>query len=234
MADAERRPAPPGDRSPRPAHRRLRVSSILTGCTFCVAAVFPLTGIVAGESAGLPAAAPAAHDAGGPRKPGGMDAAADRALAQGRPADAVALLRTAVAAGDPRAMTRLALMYHLGQGVPEDDDEAYRLLGLAARHDDAAAMFWLGRMHLLGWGPARGSPDADRSAAQWFFEAARRDHSEAQYYLGLLFMAGTGVQRDDDEALKWIRRAAAGGHEPARRFGDASAAGSVSRSGASP
>lgn len=145
-----------------------------------------------------------------------------QAIDAGRYDDAVKLLRPAVQASDPAAMTQLAILHHFGNGVREDDTEAYRLFGLAAKRGDSTAMFWLGRMNLLGYGPPRGSPDADRDAAVWFFEAAQRGHAEAQYYLGLLFMAGTGVDKDPGEADKWIRRAAAGGHEPARQFIDGS------------
>ena len=115
-------------------------------------------------------------------------------------------------------MTRMGIRHHLGQGVPEDYAEAQRLFEQAAGLGDPEAMFWLGRMHLLGHGPSAASPDADRDAARWFFEAARRNHAEAQYYLGLLFMAGTGVQRDEVQALRWIRRSAASGLQAAREF----------------
>lgn len=143
---------------------------------------------------------------------------ARQAIDAGRYDDALRLLRPAAQAGDPAAMTELAILHHYGHGVREDDGEAYRLFGDAAKRGDPTAMFWLGKMHLLGYGPPRHSPDADRDAAIWFFEAAQRDHAEAQYYLGLLFMAGTGVDKDPGEADKWIRRAAERGHEPARTF----------------
>ena len=110
----------------------------------------------------------------------------------------------------PQARTRLGELHYLGRGVPESDATAYALFSAGAGGGDPAAMFWLGRMHLLGHAPAGDASEADRDAARWFFEAARRGHAEAQYYLGILFMAGTGVQRDEREAQKWMRRAAAG------------------------
>jgi len=42
--------------------------------------------------------------------------------------------------------------------------------------------------------------------------------SGSQYGLGLLFLAGKGVVQDQEEALKWIRRAADHGHATARSF----------------
>lgn len=136
----------------------------------------------------------------------------------GRPQEAVSALRERSAAGEAAATTQLGLLHYHGHGVPENDDQAYRLFLQAAEQGDPLAMFWLGRMNLLGHGPPRQSPDADRDAARWMFESARRGVAEGQYYLGLLFMAGTGVHRDEAEALKWIRRAAGAGHAPAQAF----------------
>lgn len=140
------------------------------------------------------------------------------ALESGRFGDAVTLLQPLADAGMPRAQTELGVLYHLGRGVAEDDGRAYALFGRAAAQGEAAAMFWLGRMYLLGHGPPREAVDADRDAARWFFEGARRGHAESQYYLGMLFFAGTGVERNRDEAHKWFERAAASGHDGARAF----------------
>lgn len=139
-------------------------------------------------------------------------------LRRGDPAAARAILDRLVAAGNAAAMTQLGLLYYAGQGVEVDEARAYALFERAAQAEDRDAMFLLARMNLLGHGPARSNPDADRDAARWFFEAARRGHADAQYHLGLLFYAGTGVQKNPDEAMKWIRRAADNGHEAARGF----------------
>ncbi len=121
-------------------------------------------------------------------------------------------------ADDPAAQAKLGMLLYLGRGVPRDEARAYALFTQAAGKESAEAMFWLGRMHLLGDGPAAQVADADREAARWYFEAGRRGHAEAQYTLGLLFMAGTGVEKNEDEARRWIRRAADAGFEEARKF----------------
>lgn len=140
------------------------------------------------------------------------------AIEQGRFAEALPRLEALARAGVPQARTRLGELHYLGRGVPESDATAYTLFSEGAGGGDPAAMFWLGRMHLLGHAPAGDASEADRDAARWFFEAARRGHAEAQYYLGILFMAGTGVQMDEHEAQKWMRRAAAAGHAAAQQF----------------
>ena len=143
---------------------------------------------------------------------------ARRLLQQGDPKAAREILEPLAAAGNPAATTELAILHYFGRGTAIDEERAHALFKRAADGNDAAAMFWLGRMALLGDGPEGRGTDADRSAARWFFEAARRGHADAQYHLGLLLLAGTGVYADRDEAMKWIGRAAAAGHPAARQF----------------
>jgi TPR repeat protein len=129
-------------------------------------------------------------------------------------------LEPLAAQGEPQAQAQLGILLYLGRGVARDEERAFKLFGQAAARESAEAMFWLGRMYLLGDGPAAKEADADREAARWYFEAARRGHAEAQYTLGLLFMAGTGVEKNEDEARKWLKRAADAGHGAAREFVD--------------
>ena len=51
----------------------------------------------------------------------------------GSPDEGVALLKKAAAAGEPDAQARLGVMYAKGQGVEQNDTEAYKWLSLAAR-----------------------------------------------------------------------------------------------------
>lgn len=206
LADAI--PSAPSQEPPAaPALLRERLRRGGNSAALVACLLFPLMGTHV-ESAGAQTGAAAA----GWRQP------VRQAIDAGRFDDAAKLLRPAVQAGDAAAMTELAILHHFGIGVREDDNEAYRLFKRAAGRGESTAMFWLGKMNLLGYGPPRTSPDAERDAAIWFFEGAQRGHAESQYYLGLLFMAGTGVEKDPAEADKWIRRAAAAGHEPARKF----------------
>ncbi len=186
---------------------------------FVLASSAPASAQVAAGSAPSARSAPPAEGgtAGAPTVSAALRAALDD-IAAGQPTRAVPVLQRLSAQGDAAASTQLALLHYHGQGVPEDDDQAYRLFLLAAGQGDPLAMFWLGRMNLLGHGPPRHSPDADQDAARWLFESARRGVPDGQYYLGLLFMAGTGVHRDEAEAMKWIRRAAGAGHVAAQAF----------------
>lgn len=44
---------------------------------------------------------------------------------------------------------------------------------------------------------------------------AEAGHPDAQYTIGYMYYEGQGVQRDEDRALDWIRRAAGNGSGPA-------------------
>lgn len=145
-------------------------------------------------------------------------AAARRLMSDGAFAAARQLLEPLANGGNAAAQTELGLLLYFGRGVTSDEARAHALFKAAAGREEAAAMFWLGHMALLGDGPEGRSGEADRAAARWFFEAARRGHADAQYHLGLLLLAGTGVYADRVEAMKWINRAAAAGHPAAQRF----------------
>jgi TPR repeat protein len=47
-----------------------------------------------------------------------------------------------------------------------------------------------------------------REASHWFRRAAEAGHPIAMGYLGYLYDRGLGVEKDDEEAVKWYRRAA--------------------------
>jgi len=44
-------------------------------------------------------------------------------------------------------------------------------------------------------------------AFELFKELAKSGNSEAMYHLGILYYEGWGVERDEDEAIKWWKRA---------------------------
>ncbi|MFZ5511582.1 MAG: tetratricopeptide repeat protein, partial [Pseudomonadota bacterium] len=121
-------------------------------------------------------------------------------------------------AGDARAQTQLGLLYFFGRGVAEDEKAALAWLKKAANQGHVEAMLHLGNALVFGADAPRLVADPDREAAQWYFRAASAGNADAQYNLGLLFLAGKGVMENREEALRWIRRAAAQNHPAAQRF----------------
>lgn len=106
-------------------------------------------------------------------------------------------------ADDAESAYRKGRAYKLGDGVPADNREAERLLGLAASlgHPKAGPEYGLVLMH----------NDKPGEAIPWLRKAAERGDARAQYALGTLFFAGRGVKPDQAEARRWIARAAKSG-----------------------
>jgi hypothetical protein len=71
-----------------------------------------------------------------------------------------------------------------------------------ARRGNAAAQYYLGRMHHEG----RGLPEDNRRAFEWARKAAEQGDAEA--LLGVLYAQGQGVPKDDAEAALWFHNAA--------------------------
>ena len=113
---------------------------------------------------------PGAEPVGAPRAGDDTDCRNAPSLLQTDPARAVAACRRLAAQGFADARYNLGLMYHNGDGVPQDDAEAVKWYRLAADQGDAAAQANLGFMY----GDGRGVPQDDVQAYMWFDLAAAR------------------------------------------------------------
>lgn len=145
-------------------------------------------------------------------------AAAMKRLEAGEYLPAARALAPLAQAGDRRAQTQLGLLYFFGRGVAEDEAAAYYWLKKAAEQGHVEAMLHLGNALVFGANAHKLVADPDRDAAQWYFLAASAGNADAQYNLGLLFLVGKGVMENQEEALRWIRQAAAQNHPAAQRF----------------
>lgn len=94
---------------------------------------------------------------------------ADQALAAGRPAEYVTILKGAAEAGAVRAQTRLAWSYEAGRGVARNLELAASWFLKAAQGGDGEAMYALAVMHGTGTGQLKDAAQANdwlqRSAA---------------------------------------------------------------------
>jgi TPR repeat protein len=132
--------------------------------------------------------------------------------------EALRLLDPLAKAGNAQAQLQIGLLHYHGHGVRESDAQARVWFERAARQGSAAAQFQLGNMYAYGLAELPEGADNYRVAAQWYFEAARQGLADAQYSLAILFLTGSGVQQSQDEAMKWIRRAATQGHADAKVY----------------
>ena len=120
---------------------------------------------------------------------------------------AVKVLQPLVDQGNADAQDILAIMYYVGQGVPQNRAEAIRLYRLAAEQGNAHAQDALGFAYKNGVGAQR---DVGQ-AAKWFRKAADQDNLDAQFNLGEMCELGNGVPQDYVLAYMWFTLVASHG-----------------------
>ncbi len=118
--------------------------------------------------------------------------------------------------GNPEAQFNLGLMYHKGQGVPQDNDESVKWFRKAAEQQYVKAQYNLGAMYSLGQGVAKDNTEA----VKWFRMAAEQGFAEAQYDLAVMYAMGQGVDKDFVQAHKWFNLAAEQGDSEAQKDRD--------------
>ena len=105
---------------------------------------------------------------------------------------AVALFRSAVEAGSPRGMTRLAECYCYGLGVERDYAESLRLNKAAVDTGDLEAMSSIGFAYFNGWGVEQDQA----KAVQWYRKAAEGGGHHGHNNLSFAYEQGHGVEQD--------------------------------------
>ena len=109
--------------------------------------------------------------------------------------------------GDASAQLLLGLMYHDGQGVPQDYREAVRWYRLAAGQGDEKGQAHLG----LKYDKGEGVPQDYKEAAKWYRLAAEQGDRSAELILGLMYENGKGMPQDYIQAHMWFNLAGAAG-----------------------
>jgi hypothetical protein len=119
-------------------------------------------------------------------------------------AEAARWYRKAAEQGYAGAQHNLALIYHMGQGVPRDYAKAVKWYRKAAEQGYAGSQHTLGVLYESGEGVLQDAAEA----ARWYRKAAEQGYAGAQNNLGLLYESGQGVRLDFAEAVNWYRKAA--------------------------
>lgn len=120
------------------------------------------------------------------------------------------------AKGDARAQLTLGLRYAEGDGLIQNDTEAAKWFGLAAKQGLAEAQYHYGLALLRG----KGVVQDYRAAFSWIEKPAHHGYAMAQYSLGELYRYGTGTPLDKAKAYLWFNLAAAQGVEAAAKARD--------------
>jgi TPR repeat protein len=111
-------------------------------------------------------------------------------------------------AGEPQSQTLLALAYHSGALLRNDEVEALRLLRLAAEKGYMPAEESLGIYYAAGIGMEKPDPQA---ALKWYTAASQKGSVDATTNIGSMYASGDGVPKDMTTAIQWFRQAAEAG-----------------------
>lgn len=108
----------------------------------------------------------------------------------------------------PAALHNLARMHQEGLGTKQDSHKAIELYEKAAKQGEIESMLSLTRIY------RDGLPGIEPSLTKefhWTQKAAEAGSAEAQHNLGVNYIHGRGVQRNNQEALQWFKKAEAQG-----------------------
>lgn len=118
----------------------------------------------------------------------------------------IATLRRQAASGLATAQNDLGFAYTQGQGVPQDDEQAFSWYRKAAEQGLALAQ----NNVAFAYRDGKGVMQDYTQAAAWFRKAAEQGNANAQYNLGVLYYTGDGVPQDFAESYFWLDIAAPG------------------------
>jgi len=100
-----------------------------------------------------------------------------------------------------------------GKGSLAEQQEAFGIYAAAAKRGDAEGMEHVGYMMVQGHGVKSNLFDA----FLWFLKSANKGHAPAQYTVGKLYMLGEGFKQNKEAGECWLKRAAAGKLDRARK-----------------
>ena len=127
------------------------------------------------------------------------------AFYRGDYAEAVNGFKLLAEQGDPRGQYGLAIMYDLGEGIPQSSRQALEYYRAAAEQGFADAQNNLGVMYDQG----EGVENNYKEALKWYKLAAENGNRDAPNNIGVLYMTGLGTPRDFVMAHKWFTVAGA-------------------------
>ncbi|WP_439272425.1 tetratricopeptide repeat protein [Pseudochrobactrum sp. HB0163] len=148
------------------------------------------------------------------------------AFKSGHKDEALKALRYAADQGHPGANWKLASMYAQGDGVPENDYEAYKIFEKIV-HDGAEPgsqneSYVAGALVQLARYLKHGIPDtpvaADPNMAVDYYVQAASSFGDAtaQYELGMMLFKGDGIEKNTVQAARWFQLAAKKGNANAQ------------------
>ena len=110
--------------------------------------------------------------------------------------------RQAAERGDARSENLLGEAYRDGEGVAQDDKEAFNWFSNAAKHGNVDGE----RNIALAYRDGAGVTKADVEAVKWLRKSAKQGDVQAQFNLGLMYELGRGVPQNSNEAMNWFQK----------------------------
>lgn len=187
---------------------------VLTGIAVCaVAAIIPASAMALDPNAKVDASASSIE----------LFSRGFAAYKRGEKTEAFESLRYAADKGHRGALWKLARMYADGDGIPEDDFEAFKIFEQIVREpDDAAgttanAAYVSSAVVALADYLRKGIPghvdvSLQRSRQFYFHAASFFGDSKAQFELGRMMLNGEGGRSNPKQAARWLKLAASKGH----------------------
>lgn len=145
-----------------------------------------------------------------------------KAYKSGQKQDAVEAYRYAAEKGHTGSRWALANMYAYGDGVAQDDFEAFKIYneiagkGIEPGSEDTGffvnALMSLAEYYRRGIANSPVNVDLGQSRQLYFQAASAFGVPEAQYQLARMMLRGEGGSRNVEQAKKWLNRARKNGH----------------------
>ncbi|MBO0902256.1 tetratricopeptide repeat protein [Jiella sonneratiae] len=147
-----------------------------------------------------------------------------KAYQRGEKLEAFEALRYAADKGHPGARWKLGKMYAEGDGVPENDYEAFKIFEQIVRDQDdetgsysnaayvASAVVALADYLKVGIPNSPVTVDLPRARQFYFHAASFFGDAKAQFELGRMLLAGEGGKANPRQAARWLNLAAEKGH----------------------
>ncbi|QVL46367.1 MAG: sel1 repeat family protein [Methylophilaceae bacterium] len=117
-------------------------------------------------------------------------------------------------AGDAKACFNLALMYHDGDGVTQNMEEAVNWYKKSAQLNYKEAQYTLASLVFN----REIQSISYANAVQYYQQAAELGHIKSQLNLGMLYYRGDVITQDLNAALKWLSLAASNNNSEAQGY----------------
>jgi uncharacterized protein len=109
---------------------------------------------------------------------------------------------------DAESQYNLAQSFRLGNGVPQDFDEAIKWYLMSAEQGLSKSQYALGQMYHVGQGVSQDSS----KAFEWYSKSAKQGYADAELSLAYMNYKGEGSSQNYKESIKWFKKLAGRGN----------------------